>query len=274
VRYLVNTHWHYDHQIGNGEYAAAFPGLQIVAHTETRKLIRDYNPGWFAKYGELTARIKKTLDTGIRSNGQALTAEQRPGLEQSLAGRGPVAEEFKTHPGRVPDVTFDHELTVDLGHREVRLLHPGRGDTAGDVVVFVPKERVLATGDLLTSPIPYVGGGFTSEEAETLQKLILLDAAITIPGHGEVLRGEAGPARMKLFRDFLVEAWAGVNEAVKRLGSNPADFEKINAEVEKIVDFNAWRQKFAGDSKADQDFFDGFPRKGVVQAAYAEIWPR
>ena len=233
-----------------------------------------HDPSRFAGYDTLTARMKQTLDTGIRSNGQPLTPEVRAQLEPAYRGRVSVAEEFKSQPGRVPNVTFEHEITFDLGHRVVQLLHLGRGNTAGDIVVFVPKDRVLATGDLLDSPIPYVGGGYPADEATTLQKMLLLDAAVTIPGHGEILRGEAGAAHLKLFRDFLQEVSARVSEVVYRLGNNPADMEKVRAEVEKLVDFNAWRQKFAGDNKRDQDFFDGFTRQGVVQAAHAEIWTR
>ncbi len=274
VRYLVNTHWHYDHQIGNGEYAAAFPGLDIIAHTETRNQIRGYNPGWFARYDELTERIKKTLDTGIRKNGQPLTAEQRPGLEEAYQGRGGVAAEFASQPGRTPNVTFDQSLTLDLGHREVRVLHLGRGNAAGDTVVFVPDARLVATGDLVDSPVPYIGSGFPFDQVVTLEKLLHLDAAIFIPGHGDILRGEPGRAHIALLRDFLKDVTTQVSAIVHRLGNNPADYEKVRAEVEKSVHFDAWRQKFAGDNKADQDFFDGFPRPGVVQAAFAQTWPR
>ncbi len=274
VRYLVNTHWHYDHQLGNGAYADAFPGLDIIAHTETRNQIRGMNPDKVAGYEILTARMKKTLDTGIRANGQALTPEVRAQIEPLYKGRVSIAEEFKSRPGRVPNVTFEKEFTVDLGHREVRVLHLGRGNTAGDVVVFVPQDRVLATGDLLDCPVPYVGGGYPTEQIATLQQLLQLDAAVTIPGHGDVLHGEAGAAHLKLFRDFLLEVTTRVSEAVYRIGIEPTDAEKVHAEVEKLVDFDAWRQKFAGDDKRAQNFFDGFTRPGVVQAAFAETWPR
>src|SRR5205807_631278 len=59
VRYLVNTHWHYDHTMGNGAYMDAFPGVTIVAHVETQKQIRGYNPQWFANFPERAARFRK-----------------------------------------------------------------------------------------------------------------------------------------------------------------------------------------------------------------------
>jgi glyoxylase-like metal-dependent hydrolase (beta-lactamase superfamily II) len=274
VRYLVNTHWHYDHQLGNGEYAAAFPGLSIVAHTETRNQIRGMNPGWFDRYPGIGERYRKILADGKLPNGTPLDAETRAELEKSIANRGPVVTEFQAHPGRVPDVTFESSLMIDLGGREVQVLHLGRGNTAGDAVAFLPAERILVAGDLVDSPVPYIGSGYPLDQIKTLDRLIALNPALMIPGHGDVLRDEAGPAQARHIRDFITEVAQAVSAVVYELGNNPRDFEKAKAEVEKRVNFDAWRRKFAGDSKEDQSFFDGFPRPGVVQAIFSQTWPR
>lgn len=274
VRHLVNTHWHYDHTLGNGEYATAFPGLQIIAHTETRNQIRGYNPGWFDRYPGLGERYRKILADGKLPNGTPLSAETRAEIEKIITDRGPVVAEFQARPGRVPHVTFDSEMSIDLGDREVRLLHLGRGNTAGDIVVFLPKEHILATGDLVDSPVPYIGSGFPADQIRTLDRVLALNAAITVPGHGNVLHSEAGLAHTRLIRDFLAEVVQAVSAVVHEMGNNPRDFEKAKAEVEKRVNFDAWRQQFAGDSKDDQAFFDSFPRPGVIQAAFAQTWPR
>ncbi|MBA4137780.1 MAG: hypothetical protein C0518_10730 [Opitutus sp.] len=274
VRYLVNTHWHYDHQLGNGAYADEFPGLAIIAHAETRDQIRGMNPGWFERYPETFARIQKTLDTGIRSNGQPLTAELRPRLEQALAGRKSVQEEFIARPGRVPNVTLDREMTIDLGGRIVRVLHLGRGNTAGDVVVHLPVEGIVAAGDLIDTPVPYIGSGYLRDQADTLQAMARLEPKWFVPGHGDVLSAEKGQAHVQLTRDYLLDVTAKMKAAVHKLGNNPADFEKVKAEVLKTVDFDAWRQKFVGDNKDDQAYFDGFPKEGALTVSFAETWPQ
>jgi glyoxylase-like metal-dependent hydrolase (beta-lactamase superfamily II) len=274
VRYLVNTHWHYDHQLGNGAYADAFPGLAIIAHPDTRDQIRGMNPGWFERYPELGARMQKTLDTGIRANGQPLTAEVRPRIEAALKGRLSVSAEFNSRPGRVPNLTFTDELAVDLGGREVRVLHLGRGNTAGDTVVFLPKEGIVAAGDLIDRPVPYIGSGYPRDQIATLQALARLEPAQFVPGHGGVMSAEQGQAHVKLTRDYLLDVTAKVTAAVHKLGNNPADFEKVRAEVEKTVDFDGWRRKFVGDDKENQEYFDGFPKAGAIAAAFAETWPR
>jgi cyclase len=274
VRYLVNTHWHYDHQLGNGAYADAFPGLAIIAHAETRDQIRGMNPGWFERYPEQGARMQKTLDTGIRANGQPLAPENRPRLEQALKGRQAVQAEFDAKPGRVPNVLVDRELTLDLGGRTARVLHLGRGNTAGDVVVHLPEDGVVAAGDLIDTPVPYIGSGYLRDQIKTLEAMGRLQPRWFVPGHGKVLSAEEGQAHVQLTRDYLADVTAKMKAAIHKLGNNPNDFEKVKAEVLKTVDFDGWRQKFVGDNKDDQAYFDGFPKEGALYVAFAETWPQ
>ena len=76
---------------------------------------------------------------------------------------------------RAPNVTVDDSMTVDLGGREVQIRHLGRGNTSGDVVVFLPRERIVAAGDLLVYPFPYLIGGYPEAWAQTLTRLEQLD---------------------------------------------------------------------------------------------------
>ena len=138
VRYLVNTHWHYDHTMGNGVYKDAFPSIAIVAHTETRKQIQGYNPQWFTNFPERAARFKQRIDAGKDDNGKPYTEGELAELRTALAGVNPVWAEFRELAGRrdlAPTVSFDREIDVDLGNREVRVMHLGRGNTAGDAIV-------------------------------------------------------------------------------------------------------------------------------------------
>ena len=77
VTYLVNTHWHFDHTLGNATYAAAFPFIQIVAQAATRDIIAEFNPGAVSRYPDRAQRFKKVLDTGKNPDGRPLTEGER-----------------------------------------------------------------------------------------------------------------------------------------------------------------------------------------------------
>ena len=84
-------------------------------------------------------------------------------------------------------LTFEHDFTVDLGNREVQVKFLGRGNTSGDAVAYLPKERIVVAGDLVVHPIPYIYDGYPTEWIQTLQNLAQLDADSIVPGHGPIL---------------------------------------------------------------------------------------
>src|SRR5256885_7690157 len=93
VVYLLNTHWHFDHTLGNSIYAAAFPSIQIIAQSETQKAIADFNPGAVQRYPTRGERFKKILESGKNPDGQPLSNAERRDYEHSLAGLGAVVAE-------------------------------------------------------------------------------------------------------------------------------------------------------------------------------------
>ena len=274
VRYLLNTHWHYDHTLGNGAYADAFPSLQIIAHTETRKQSEGYNPGYLAKYTERIARFKRYAETGKGLDDKPLTEAQRAEFRDAAAGGKQVSEEFKNLVDRLPNLMFEQGLDIDIGNRQVEVKHLGRGNTAGDTIVYLPKEKILIAGDLLDHPVPYLGGGYPSNLVMTLRSMARLDAQTIVPGHGEVLQGDYGRTYLNQVIDFLQAVVSQVSLEVYRIGNGPRNLEAVREAVLKAIDMNAWRQKFAGDDKDNRQFFDGFSLPGVVTAAYAEVWGR
>jgi glyoxylase-like metal-dependent hydrolase (beta-lactamase superfamily II) len=274
VRYLLNTHWHYDHTMGNGVYAEAFPGIAIIAQIETRRQSEGYNPGWFARFPGRAAIFKQRLESGKDINGRPLTESEKRDFAKAIAGIEPVQAEFRNLVDRVPNMTFDSELNVDVGNREVQIKHLGRGNTAGDAIVYLPKEKILIAGDLLDHPVPYLGGGYPSELVRTLQQMARLDAQTMVPGHGEVLQGARGKAYLNQVIEFLQVVVTKVSQQVYRVGNGSRNFEAVRDAVKKEVDVDAWRQKFAGDDEDNRALFDGFSFPGLITAAYAEVWGR
>src|SRR6266478_6428401 len=75
-------------------------------------------------------------------------------------------------------------MVLHRGAREIDLLFLGRGHTGGDTVVYLPKEKIVATGDLMESRLAYMGDAFFDEWVTTLDALKKLDFNVDLPGHG------------------------------------------------------------------------------------------
>jgi cyclase len=272
VHYLLNTHWHFDHTMGNFAYRAAFPGIVVIAQTETRNQVAGYNPGWFERFPGRVQRMQKMIDAGKDTSGKTFTPGEIEELKTAVAGIQPVWEEFKALPAHLaeltPDVTFERELTLDLGNREVQVKHLGRGNTRGDAIAYLPKEKILITGDLMDHPVPYFFGGYPEEHIVTLQHMSQLDAQTMVPGHGEVLHDKV---YLQQEIDLISAVVAEVRRAVYRFGSGPDQFDAVREQVYKNLDVEQLRKRFAGDEQSNRDFFNE-TLDGLIRAAHAESW--
>ena len=86
----------------------------------------------------------------------------------------------------LPTLSVADSLVLKRGEREIHVRYLGRGNTEGDLVVWLPKERIVMSGDLVVNPQPYGFGSFPTEWIQTLDALAALDYRYLVPGHGEV----------------------------------------------------------------------------------------
>lgn len=160
VRYLVHTHWHRDHTDGDSKYRAAFPNVVIISTPYTRKMITDRamkNLEEEIKMGpDYASYLRKLAQDGKDGSGKALTAEEKTYYSDFAESIDAAVTEFKQVKLLLPDETFDENLDVHLGKREVQLKFLGRGNTGGDAIIYVPDAKVAMAGDLLVYPTPYV----------------------------------------------------------------------------------------------------------------------
>ncbi|HUD71010.1 MAG TPA: MBL fold metallo-hydrolase [Dongiaceae bacterium] len=263
VTFLVNTHWHFDHTLGNRTYAEAFPGLQIVAHAATRKVIADNNPGAMARYPARTERFRTILASGKNPDGTVITDGDRKDYEEAITGNAVVVKEFNTTTQTTPTIGFRDRLDIDLGGRAAEIRWLGLGNTAGDAVVYLPAEGILATGDLVVHPVPYLFGGFPVEFVATLRSLVGLGAKVIVPGHGVIQRDASYAA-------LLIDLMETVNREVEKEINDGKTLEEAQATVGGAVDVDGWRRRFAGEDKDDGDFFTS-TFNALVKASYNQI---
>jgi len=263
VRYLVNTHWHPDHIRGNPLYAATFPGLAIIAHSTTPELEEAYDGPNLVRYRARVTSLEESLKRGKGEDGKKLSKEERSAMTVELTGRRAVLDELAAYKAAFPNVTFRADMTIDLGNRVVELRHLGRGHSSGDVVVYLPRERILIAGDLVASPVPYFFAGYPYEQIATLEAIAAMDPRVLVPGHGDVMLDETSLNRtievMKDVRDQVLRE-------VRKRGSLSAKLE----DVRKAVDTRSYAAEFAGTDKESLAFFresmDGLVRLFFEQA--------
>jgi cyclase len=198
IRYVVNTHFHYDHTNGNQVYAGK---ADIIAHDYVKHAIADLDvlhrePYRTSQLTNVPARIE-TLKQRIADE---TNAQQKATLERQLAVAQQGWEELKEIRPTPPNVTYSKKKVVNLGNREVQLLFLGRGHTDGDTVVYLPKEKMVATGDLMESQIAYMGDAQFDEWVATLEALKRIDWAIDLPGHGAPFGDKS---RVTAFQGYL-----------------------------------------------------------------------
>jgi glyoxylase-like metal-dependent hydrolase (beta-lactamase superfamily II) len=257
VRFLVNTHWHPDHNAGNGLYKESFPGLQIVSTTATRDAIENVLPKKEVS-PEMADIVRKMLKDG-NYNGKPIDEETRKYYETSLPQLEAFVPELKKANHALPTLTFDSRLTIYLGKREVQVMFLGRGNTAGDAVIYVPDSKVLMTGDLVVYPVPYPFGSFFGEWIETMRKLEAIDATVIVPGHGPVMHDKKYIA---LNIELLEATQAQAADALKR--GLTVD------QAIKAADFSALRKQFVGDNPERAFGFDQGYVPTAITRAYRE----
>ena len=173
VRYVVNSHWHWDHWGGNEVFKAAFPNLQIISHEKTRDLMMHDSIEWNRDY------LAKLIPEHIQEIDAAVAKAKLDGKDpariarlEALAGADrDFLQQKRSLTNTFPNQVFSESMKVFLGGTEIDILH-ARAITPGDAFVYLPKERLLITGDILVYPIPFaIGGTYPSEWLESLKRL-------------------------------------------------------------------------------------------------------
>jgi cyclase len=185
VRWIVNTHYHPDHRGGNGVIG---PDAVIISTEFTREQV-------------------------LRSRKDKVKAGQPPGADYTLN------EVVGFAPGDSAG------LTLTLGRHEVRIYHPGPAHTRGDLIVYFPDERAIATGDLfLNGSCPAMDDGDMENWVSSLDHILRFPVEHVVPGHF----GLATRSELQHFRDYLVD----LRDQVARLHGRGLTLEQVTKGLE------------------------------------------
>jgi phosphoglycerate dehydrogenase-like enzyme/glyoxylase-like metal-dependent hydrolase (beta-lactamase superfamily II) len=185
IRYVFDTHHHGDHSYGNAVFAKE--GASVVAQANCARLLRVNGPREFAEAG------------------------------RGAGGRKDVAESTL----KVPNVVFDDKLVLDDGKQRIEFLFMGHAHTAGDGVAYLPKHKILCTGDAcVNGAFNFMGHSDSASWIRALEKMQQLDVQMVCPGHGPV----AGKDLLETQKRYFVELRRAVQKGID-----------ANKDVEEII---------------------------------------
>lgn len=249
VRWVVNTHFHYDHTDGNSIFG---PEVQIIGHEYIRHAIVDLDVLHREPFKTAMASMPIQVDALKKQIADEKDPAKRADLEKQLAAKQADWEELKTIKPTPPTMTYTSRMTLFQGQREIQLLHLGRGHTQGDTVVYLPKEKIVCSGDLMETQPAYMGDALFDEWLKTLDALKELDFTTDLPGHGVPFHDKA---LITAFQSYLTDFMAKGAELRKQgltaeqtaqkidLTSHSLDFPQIKgpgAEVRGVRRLYEW----------------------------------
>lgn len=229
IKYVFNTHYHFDHAHGNQIFG---DDVEIIGHDFVRTMLSS---------DVLTQRTHRSFTEGIPDQldqvrariSEASNAEDREELAAALRIQEAHWEALQETKPTPPNVTYSDTMRLVKGGREVQLHFPGPGHTGGDTLVFLPEERIVFTGDFFVGrpgghSLPYMGDGYVEEWPASLDGLKALEFDTIVPGHGLPFREREQIDHLQaLLRDLnrqvtaLYAEGVSVQEAIGRVDLSP-----------------------------------------------------
>jgi len=268
VRYLVDSHFHWDHSQGNAAYLATGHKVDILATKTTKQLMEQYN----------AARLKASLDPAgpspisypwvghqmedVRERiGKAASDAEKARLQLQLQRLESFAAEMKNFEPSLPTITFDKSYVLKDKNHELHLEFHGHAHTAGDVVVFCPQKRVIATGDaILGSVLPFFGDSYPKAWPKTIADIGKLEFDHVMPGHGGVQHGHETLSGMGEYIDEIAERV----DAGKKAGQSIADLQQsIKFDSLKSLQSGAYADSLASWAGANKAVRMGYVQNGI-----------
>jgi glyoxylase-like metal-dependent hydrolase (beta-lactamase superfamily II) len=202
VAYIVNSHFHWDHTQGNPTYRKLAPKAHIIASTATRRLLADNGA---QRWKDSVEQTQRSLED-MKAKAATASGETKAYYQRQTAEMTAYLQEMKGYTPELPSITFDRTLVLQDKAHELVLAFRGRAHTAGDVAVFCPQKKVIATGDALHGFFPYMADSYPAEWSRTLLDWAQFPFEHVIGGHAPVQHTRDRLYHMAAYIDEVTDA--------------------------------------------------------------------
>jgi glyoxylase-like metal-dependent hydrolase (beta-lactamase superfamily II) len=158
-----------------------------------------------------------------------------------------------------PTEVFRDRLVIADRDAPVELIHPGRANTDGDAIAWLPRQRVVVTGDVVVAPFPFGYNSYPQDWIAALRQVGALDFVTLVPGHG-------APQRDRAYLDRLVVLIEEVRRQMAPLAAQGLSLDDARARI----DLSAQRQAFVGDDPWMRRWFDYSWTTPFTESAWKE----
>ena len=251
VKAIVFTHWHGDHPLGAAGLLRRWPGAVIISSHRTREEMADrYSDQYPMLPGSEELKAYRAMISESRAavagrgEGETLPEEVEAGRQRVIADLDRLAHERPGQTLVLPSMTFARRLVLHDSENPLELLFLGRANTDGDIVVWSPRDKVVAAGDIVVWPMPYAFGSYPSEWVTTLGRIRELDFAYLVPGHGEAQRDHIYVERLQR---LIAKTERQISELLDQGVDEDAVTDRLQIEDEV--------QAFAGDNLYHRQLF-------------------
>jgi cyclase len=253
VRYVINTHFHWDHTQGSAAYCRTGEKVEFIASAATRDLMAKLSVDRMkASVGEVPKQIdglRKRAAHSTSAAEKAFCADQVRQLEAYQA-------ELKDYTPELPTITFDKSYVLQDPSYDLHIDFRGHAHTAGDVVVFCPQERAIATGDVIHGFLPFIADGFPRIWPGTIDAIGQADFRNIMPGHAAL---QTDRTVMTNLRNYIEELTGKVEQG-KKAGWTVAEMQqRITVASLKSLHSNGYAGYLARMSEQSHSHFEKLP---------------
>jgi cyclase len=219
VRYVINTHFHWDHTQGDHAYRLTGEKVDFIASAATKQLMANQA---VARMKASVGEVPQEIDALHNQAAHATSAGEKAFCADQVRQLQAYQTELKDYTLELPTITFDKSYLLQDPAYDLHIEFHGHAHTAGDVVAYCPQERVVATGDVIHGFLPNIADGFPRLWPGTIDSIGAADFNTILPGHAAL---QTGRTEMINLRNYIEELTGKVEEG-KKAGLTLVEMQK------------------------------------------------